>query len=283
MTERRPPRFDFSPFEGRYPRVFAMLREQGWTSQRFVEIPDIELEASRDLVLTDFPRAFLHSFFGLELAVKQPWGERRVLFGYDGRLKNLMIDDYVNRLDGFCDYAFPYPVLTWDTMFGFATERGDAFAVDDFYQVFARGPDPFRLAEYALFREGGRGLETGYLERKNMPADYWHLVWNRPLEYHNAKYKAFAIQEGGRTEYVLENTDYPDLFQVMVSELTESGSVLTAKYRRADSDMPTSVASALVVSKLLGEFFEGTHRDRIHRIVLTDEKTGEVSVTLWAQ
>lgn len=282
---RERPRLDFSPFEPRYPRVFALLRQHGWTSNRFVEFPDVDLDPAGaprgEIILNDFAEAFLHSFYGIEVVAKHSWGDRRVLFGFDERFETMRMKHYLEKLDGFSGYTFPYPILAWETMTGFATERGDAFAVDDFYQVYVRAPDPFRLAERALFNEQGPDLEKGYLERPNVPFDYWPLIWNRPLDYHLPKYKAFALTEGDHTEYVLQHLDYPKLFQVIVTELVEDGSTLRLKYRRTDPEMLVSVATALIVQKLLVEFFERTFNNRIQRIELTDHATKEVTATTW--
>lgn len=284
---RQPPRIDFTPFEGRYPRVFDLLRKRGWTSSRFVEFPDIDRDATGaprgEVLLNDFAEALLHSFYGLEIEAKNSWGNRRVLFGFDERLQKVMLNDYLQNMDGFSGFTFPYPILAWDTMTGFATERGDAFAIDDFYQVYVRATDPFRLTERALFNEKGVGLESGYLERRNMPQDYWHLVWNRPLDYHLPQYSVYALVDGGNTEYVLQCIEHPQLFQVIVTQISEAGQTLHVKYRRNDSAMQIPIATGLIVHKLLDEFFEGTYRDRIQRIELIDEQTAKVIVARWPQ
>ena len=231
------------------------------------------------MVLNDFAEAFLHSFYGLELEAKNSWGKRRVLFGFDERLQKLLLDQYISCIEGFSGFSFPCPILAWESMIGFATERGDAFAIDDFYRVSVRATDPFRLAERALFQEKGPGLESGYLERRSMPQDYWHLVWNRPLAYHLPKYEAHALTEGGHTEYVLQcidNPKYPTLFQVIVTDISELGQTLHIKYGRSDRQMPIPIATGLIVHTLLDDFFERTYRDRIQRIELTDETTKKV-------
>ena len=127
-------------------------------------------------------------------------------------------------------------------------------------------------------------MQTGYLERKYMPLDYWNLVWNRPLEYHLPNYRAFRTMEGNQTQYVLEyagNPRHRELFKIYVSQLEEANGELFARYKRADQSMSTSLATDLIVFKLLDEFFEGSYRSRIRLIRLTDERTGEVTTLTW--
>lgn len=57
--------------------------------------------------------------------------------------------------------------------------------------------------------------------------------------------------------------------------------LLFARYKRANESMRPSLATDLIVFKLLDEFFEGSYRSRIRLIHLTDEDTDEVAALTW--
>ncbi len=280
-----PPTTDFSRYEPAYPELFALLRKAGWHPRRFVDFPRVDLDANGEpygfLVLEAYPEAFLHSFYGLEVAAQQSFGEVRISIGFGERWERMRYEEYGINIDALAGYAFPYPAFGWETMMGFVTSDGRALAVDDTYQVFARANDPFQLMDEALFRRRAPGFEHGYLERQHIPLDYWRLVWDRPLEYHLPKYRAYAVTEGGSTEYVLECIEHPQLFAVRVPEIREMNGDLLVSYRRNDPQMSPSLAMNLIVVKLLDQFFEGAYRERVRRIHLKDIDTGKTAVLGW--
>ena len=282
---RQPPKIDFTQYEPGYARLFALLRRVGWNERRFVDFVDADLgpdgEPRGILILHDYAEAFLHSFYGLEVAVK----EGNVPAGFSLKLgeqwDSMSFDKHGWCINGLSDFTFPYPFLSTNGAVGFVTEKGQAFTIDDCYQRTIHANDPFQLMDYLLFRENTPGLERSYVEWDLIPRDYKHLVWNRPLEYHLARYRAYAQTEGNRTEYVLEQIKYPQLFKITASDLTESGQDLFVSYRRSDREMGASTARGLVVRKLLDEFFEKRYRNQITRIHLKDLSTEETTVIGW--
>lgn len=284
------PLFDFSRYESAHPALFQQLRRAGWYPERFVEFVRAETRPGLEyaFVLDDYPQAFLHSFYGLETSVKTSWGERGFSIGFGKNLDRLHLEENIPYLNGFTADndlgTFPYPVLEWSTFVGFVTDLGAAVAINETFQTYVRAQNPYQLMDFILFGQDKPGVQTGYLERKHMPLDFWHLVWNRPLEYHLPNHRAVRILEGNQTRYVLEYTGYQkheNLFKIHVSQLEEANGELFASYKRADQSMSTSLATDLIVFKLLDEFFEGSYRSRIRLMHLTDERTGEVTTLTW--
>ena len=286
MTVRK----DYSPYEAFHRELFAVLRKAGWRPDRYVAFPDAAPDADGEpsglVVLEDEAEAFLHAFHGLELEVKGPYRDRHLSIGFGSQWKEMNYWENGLDISSFAEDngmgIWPYPVLGWSTFVGFITETGGVFAINDTYQVYMRAKDPFVLMDWALFRRPNTpGIEEGPLERKYIPLDYRHLVWNRGLAYHLPRYRAFALTEAGRTEYLLEGDDKSPLCEVRVTELKEVGSDLFVTYHRGDRQMDHALATDLIVFKLLDEFFEGSFRSRIQLIHLKDDRDGKAVTLTW--
>ena len=107
---RIPPRMDFSPYEPLHRELFGALRKAGWQPNRFVEFPDAapgpDGEPSGVLILEDYAEAFLHSFYGLEVHVKGPYGGSHLSLGFGRQWQNMDFPEH-----GWCITSMPLPTI----------------------------------------------------------------------------------------------------------------------------------------------------------------------------
>ena len=290
---------DYAKFEPMYPELFRRLRSAGWRPDRHVDLPD-EDELEGGVVRLIYAEDFLHSFHGLEVSNRWRGGTARLSLRPGKNWGHLTYaEDYLGHAEMFARQtgvgAGVYPVLEFLDFVGFISEEGRAFAVEHTFQRYASTEDIFQLMEWALqMREcvstrmdwalGKRknGVEVGYLPRRYVPRDHENQYWDRPYEHYPPLYRAFASTEGTQNQYILEEfPGNPKVLWIRVSEPVESGPDLFATYYTNYPLMPEDIARHIILVKLLDEFFEGSYRQRIERIHLKSEKTGEETTMVW--
>jgi len=274
---------NFAHYEAAYPGVFRLLRQAGWYEGRSVEVVNVDLDETGNvrghLRFTQVHRAFLQSFGGLEVPRQGTYGcGFRV--GVGKVYENLLFAEHGSYIKDLANFENPYPVLEFENFVGFMTKHGQMLAVDDYYQSRVRAKDPFQLMNWILDEKNEPGVVRAYNDYNQIPDDYWHLMWQHPLDFHLSQYKPYQLTEGDKTDFVLEKIVHK-FIAIRVSEVAQRGEDLFVAYHKYEGNLDESVARDVIVYKIFDEWLGGRYRDQTKRIHFTNLGSGKVVVLDW--
>jgi len=281
--QRAKPEINFSNYEPSYPRVFRLLRQAGWYEERKVDVVNVDVDdtgkARGDIRLTHAPREFLRSFGGLEVPRQGMYGSS-FRTGSSHIYDNLLFAEHGSYIDKLASFDWPYPVLEFESSVGFMTKSAKVLAVDDYYQSCVHANDPFQLMDWIIDKKSQPSVVRAYNDYNQIPDDYWHLMWQHPLDFHLGQYKAHQLTEGDKTDFVLEKIVH-EFIAIRVTEVAQRGEDLFVAYHKYEDNLDESVARDVIVYKIFDEGLGARYRDQTKRIHFTNLGNGKAVVLDW--